>query len=74
MGQGRIVIVDHDEDVVKSLSGMLSDAGFKVSSTTDGSAALTLIRTVDPSRHHARYMVARYGWCRNLTGFAGYAC
>lgn len=49
MGQGRILIVDHDEDVVKSLSGMLSDAGFKVSSTANGNAALALIHTVTPA-------------------------
>ena len=49
MGKGRILIVDHDEDMVKSLSGMLSDEGFKVFSTTDGREALTLIRTVAPA-------------------------
>jgi len=46
MGKGQILIVDDDEDLVKSLSGLLCDEGFKVSSTADGREALALIRTV----------------------------
>src|SRR5439155_21814580 len=38
-----------DEDLVKSLSGMLCEAGFIVSSTADGSEALALICTVAPA-------------------------
>jgi UDP-3-O-acyl N-acetylglucosamine deacetylase len=49
MGKGRVLIVDDDEDLVKSLSGMLCEAGFIVSSTADGSEALALIRTVAPA-------------------------
>ena len=49
MGKGRVLIVDDDEDLVKSLSGMLGEAGFIVSSTADGSEALALIRTVAPA-------------------------
>lgn len=49
MGKGRVLIVDDDEDLVKSLGGMLYDAGFTVSSTTDGSEALALIHTVAPA-------------------------
>ena len=48
MGKGRILIVDDDEALVKSLSGLLCDEGFNVSSTADGREALTLIRTVAP--------------------------
>ena len=49
MGQGRILIVDDDEDLVTSLSGMLHNEGFTVSSTTDGSEALALVHTVSPA-------------------------
>jgi len=49
MGKGRVLIVDDDKDLVKSLSGMLCDAGFTVSSTADGSEALALIRTIVPA-------------------------
>jgi UDP-3-O-acyl N-acetylglucosamine deacetylase len=49
MGKGRVLIVDDDADLVESLSGMLCDAGFTVSSTADGSEALALIRTVAPA-------------------------
>jgi UDP-3-O-acyl N-acetylglucosamine deacetylase len=49
MGKGRILIVDDDEALVKSLSGLLCDEGFNVSSTADGREALTLIRTVAPA-------------------------
>jgi len=49
MGKGRVLIVDDDEDLVESLRGMLCDAGFTVSSTADGSAALALIRSVAPA-------------------------
>src|SRR5499426_1021678 len=49
MGKGRVLIVDDDEDLVKSLSGMLGEAGFIVSSTADGSEALALIRAVAPA-------------------------
>jgi len=49
MGKGRILIVDDDEALVKSLSGLLCDEGFHVSSTADGSEALALIRTVAPA-------------------------
>src|SRR2546423_830389 len=49
MGKGRILIVDDDENLVESLSGMLCDEGFTVSSTADGSEALALIRTVAPA-------------------------
>ena len=48
MGKGRVLIVDDDEDLVKSLSGMLCDEGFTVSSTAAGSEALALIRTMAP--------------------------
>src|SRR4029453_1088827 len=49
MGKGHILIVDDDEDLVKSLSGLLCDEGFKVSSTADGREALTLICTITPA-------------------------
>ncbi len=49
MGKGRVLIVDDDEDLVKSLSGLLYDEGFTVSSTADGSEALAFIRTVAPA-------------------------
>ena len=49
MGKGLILIVDDDEDLVKSLSGLLCDEGFKVSSTADGMEALALIRAVAPA-------------------------
>src|SRR5215813_8423202 len=49
MAKGWVLIVDDDEDLVKSLSGMLYDEGFTVSSTADGSEALALIRTVAPA-------------------------
>src|SRR6266436_8323748 len=49
MGKGRILIVDDDEDLVKSLSGLLCDEGFAVSSTADGGEALALIHTVAPA-------------------------
>ena len=49
MGNGRILIVDDDEALVKSLSGFLCDEGFKVSSTADGGEALTLMHTVAPA-------------------------
>ena len=49
MGKGQILIVDDDEDLVESLSGLLYDEGFKVSSTADGREALALIRTVAPA-------------------------
>jgi UDP-3-O-acyl N-acetylglucosamine deacetylase len=48
MGKGRILIVDNDEVLVKSLSGLLCDEGFNVSSTADGREALTLVRTIAP--------------------------
>ena len=40
---------DDDEDLVQSLSGLLCDEGFNVSSTADGIEALTLVRTVAPA-------------------------
>jgi len=49
MGKGQLLIVDDDEDLVKSLSGLLYDEGFKVSSTADGREALALIRTITPA-------------------------
>ena len=49
MGKSRILIVDDDEALVKSLSGLLCDEGFNVSSTADGREALTLVRTVAPA-------------------------
>ena len=49
MGKGRILIVDDDEALVKSLSGLLCDEGFNVSSTADGREALTLVRAVAPA-------------------------
>jgi UDP-3-O-[3-hydroxymyristoyl] N-acetylglucosamine deacetylase len=49
MGKGRILIVDDDEALVKSLSGLLCDEGFNVSSTADGREALALVRTVAPA-------------------------
>jgi len=49
MGKGRILIVDDDEALVKSLSGLLCDEGFHVSSTADGREALALVRTVAPA-------------------------
>lgn len=49
MGKGRILIVDDDEALVQSLSGLLCDEGFKVSSTADGREALALLRTVAPA-------------------------
>ena len=49
MGKGRILIVDDDETLVKSLSGLLCDEGFNVSSTADGREALALIHTVAPA-------------------------
>src|SRR5262252_7062594 len=49
MGKGRVLIVDDDEDLVKSLSSMLCEAGFIVFSTANGSEALALIRTVAPA-------------------------
>src|SRR5215475_7016344 len=48
MGKGRILIVDDDEALVKSLSGLLCDEGFNVSSTADGREALTLVHTIAP--------------------------
>ena len=42
MGKGRILIVDDDEALVQSLSGLLCDEGFNVFSTADGREALTL--------------------------------
>src|ERR671930_227478 len=49
MGKGRILIVDDDEAFVKSLSGLLCDEGFNVSTTADGREALTLVRTIAPA-------------------------
>ena len=49
MGKGRVLIVDNDENLVTSLSSMLCDEGFEVSSTAEGSEALALIRTVAPA-------------------------
>src|ERR1051325_10815054 len=49
MGKGRILIVDDDEALVKSLSGFLCDEGFNVSSTADGREALALVHTVAPA-------------------------
>src|SRR5262245_24898067 len=49
MGKGRILIVDDDEALVKSLSGLLCDEGFNVSSTADGTEALALILTIAPA-------------------------
>src|SRR5215510_12783853 len=49
MGKGQLLIVDDDEDLVKSLSGLLYNEGFKVSSTADGREALALIRTITPA-------------------------
>lgn len=49
MGKGRILIVDDDEALVQSLSGLLCDEGFNVSSTADGREALALLRTVAPA-------------------------
>src|SRR5438132_750858 len=49
MRKGRILIVDDDEALVKSLSGFLCDEGFNVSSTADGREALTLVHTVAPA-------------------------
>src|SRR5215470_76855 len=49
MGKGRILIVDDDEALVKSLSGLLCGEGFNVSSTADGREALTLVHTVTPA-------------------------
>ena len=49
MGKGRILIVDDDEALVQSLSGLLCDEGFNVFSTVDGREALTLLRTIAPA-------------------------
>jgi UDP-3-O-[3-hydroxymyristoyl] N-acetylglucosamine deacetylase len=49
MGKGRILIVDDDEALVKSLSGLLCDEGFNVSATAEGREALALMRTVAPA-------------------------
>ena len=49
MGKGRILIVDDDEALVKSLSDLLCDEGFNVFSTADGREALTLVRTIAPA-------------------------
>src|SRR5919198_5435606 len=49
MRKGRLLIVDDDEALVKSLSGFLCDEGFNVSSTADGREALTLVHTVAPA-------------------------
>jgi UDP-3-O-[3-hydroxymyristoyl] N-acetylglucosamine deacetylase len=49
MGKGRILIVDDDEALVKSLSGFLCDEGFNVSFTADGREALTLVHTIAPA-------------------------
>ena len=49
MGKGWILIVDDDEAFVKSLSGLLCDEGFNVSTTADGREALTLVRTLAPA-------------------------
>jgi UDP-3-O-acyl N-acetylglucosamine deacetylase len=49
MGKGRILIVDDDEALVQSLSGLLCDEGFNVSSTADGREALALLRTDAPA-------------------------
>jgi len=49
MAKGWVLIVDDDAALVKSLSSILYDAGFIVSSTSDGSEALALIRTVAPA-------------------------
>jgi UDP-3-O-[3-hydroxymyristoyl] N-acetylglucosamine deacetylase len=49
MGKGRILIVDDDEALVKSLSSLLCDEGFNVSSTAEGREALTLVRTLAPA-------------------------
>jgi UDP-3-O-acyl N-acetylglucosamine deacetylase len=49
MGKGRILIVDDDEALVQSLSGLLCDEGFDVSSTADGREALAQLRTIAPA-------------------------
>src|SRR5919198_2222186 len=49
MRKGRLLIVDDDEALVQSLSGLLCDEGFNVSSTADGREALTLVHTVAPA-------------------------
>jgi UDP-3-O-[3-hydroxymyristoyl] N-acetylglucosamine deacetylase len=49
MGKGQILIVDDDEALVQSLSGLLCDEGFNVFSTADGREALALLRTVAPA-------------------------
>jgi UDP-3-O-acyl N-acetylglucosamine deacetylase len=49
MGKGRILIVDDDEALVQSLSDLLCNAGFNVSSTADGREALALLHTVAPA-------------------------
>src|SRR5262249_44650755 len=49
MAKGWVLIVDDDAALVKSLSSILYDAGFIVSSTADGSEALALIRAVAPA-------------------------
>ena len=49
MKTGRVLVVDDDEDLLKSLADILGDGGFKVSSASDGDTALALVDTFEPA-------------------------
>ena len=48
MDKGRILVVDDEESIVHTLTGILRDEGFDVQWATDGDQALTLLQTVLP--------------------------
>src|SRR5262245_17519444 len=45
MAKGRILIVDDEASIVRSLAGILTDEGFDVAQAHDGEAALALLQT-----------------------------
>jgi two-component system nitrogen regulation response regulator NtrX len=48
MGKGYILIVDDEESIVRTISGVLHDEGFKVLCARDGKEALHLINSQPP--------------------------
>lgn len=46
----RILIVDDDQDILASLSDILTDEGFETDLAVDGDAALAKIRNVGPDQ------------------------
>lgn len=48
MKTGRVLIVDDDENLLKSLASILDEAGFTVSSAVDGDEALALMKVLKP--------------------------